>query len=427
MKRILYVHQDGERSGSAISLANLLRGLDRGSFESHVLLAREGPARALFSPLAASVSVVPGAGFWTSPSPSPFDPNYYKNFSGLRRNRAIEDFMRRLGPDLVHVNDKAILCGGRAAARLGLPVIWHLRSAYAGGKSRLQEKISFETISRTATCGIAISEDEVEGFDQRMPVRVIFNTIDLGEADVAIARRAQTRRELGLSDDETAVGMVGLLNETKGAWDFIRAAGHVVRHRPDLKLRFFITAPIPGREPLNWGWRGRLGLIDRTHPEDRAWQIAREAGIADRLVLTGHRPNIMAVLAGLDVVSVCYRLWAVGRPAFEGMAVGRAVVANEGHSGRSRVVRHGETGLVVPRANPEALSEALLSLVSDVALRERLGRAARTYAREHFDLQRNIRQVEAVYREALSRPCRRRKPLQSPALPEYPSRLASSK
>lgn len=407
MKRILYVHQDGLISGSAISLSNLIRALDRRQYEPHVLLAREGPARQLFAPMVSSVEVVSGDGFWTSPSPAAYDPNYYKNITGLRRNRAMERYMEHLRPDLVHVNDKAILCAGRAAARIGLPVVWHLRSAYAGGKSWLQEKVSFSIISNTATCGISISEDEVEGFDRRMPVRVIYNTIDIAEADAAIARRAETRRELGLAENEIGIGMVGLLNETKGAWDFIRAAGRAVQARPDLNLRFFIIAPIPGREALNWGWRGRFGLIDKTHPEDRAKHLAREVGIADKLHLTGHRSNVMQVLAGLDIASVCYRLWAVGRPAVEGMAVGCPVIANAGHSGRSGIVRHGETGLVVPRASPEALGGAFLSLAENPALRSRIGAAAHAHAREHFDFQRNAQKIVALYDELLGHVARR--------------------
>ena len=391
-------------TGSAISLSNLLRALDRGRFEPHLVLAREGPARAFFAPFVRSVEVVPADGFWTQPSPAFYDPNYFKNLPGLRRNRRMEDYMRRLQPDLVHVNDKAILCAGRAAARLGLPVVWHLRSAYAGGKSCLQRTVSAALISRSTNVAISISEDEVEEFDRRLPVEVIYNTVSIADADEAIRRRADMRAELGLAADEIAIGMVGLLNEIKGAWDFIRAAGIVAKARPTHKLRFVVVAPIPAREPLNWGWRGRLGLIDMTHPEDRAHQIAREAGVESRLLFTGRRADVMSVLAAVDIASVCYRMWAVGRPAFESMAVGRPVIVNQGHSGRSGVVRDGQTGFVVPRGSPSALAAAMIKLIDDPALRERLGDGGFRYARENFDAQRNARKIEAIYDRLLHAP-----------------------
>lgn len=401
MIKILYAHQDGCTSGSAISLSLLLKALDRSRFQPRVLLAREGAARNLFETLDVPVEVVPAHGFWTSPSLPFYHPDYYRNFKALTPNRPMEDYLRRQNPDLVHINDKALLPVGMAANRLGLPVVWHLRSAYAGGRSRLLNSISRSIISRIARHAIAISEDEVEGFDRRIPVDVVYNTVDFGEADEAVAQRAATRRQLGLGEHEIAVSMVGYLTETKGAWDFIRAAGMVLRARPDLRIRFVMVAPIPGREPLNWGWRGRLGLVDKTHPEDRVWHLAREVGIEGHLLLTGGRTDVMKVLAAMEIVSVCYRLWAVGRPAFEGMAAGRPVIVNEGHSGRSGVVRDRETGFVVPRANPEALADAIIKLATDPSLRRRMGQSGFMHARQKFDANRNARKIEAIYGRVL--------------------------
>jgi len=403
MTTVLYVHQDGVLSGSAISLASLLRSLDRSRFQPRVLMGREGPAESLFASCGVRVDVLPMDGFWTSPSLPFYHPGYYRNFKALRRPPRLDAYVRDTAPDLIHINDKAMLSAGMAAKRAGVPVVWHLRSAYAGGRSRLLPAVSRAVISRVASHAIAISEDEVEGFNWRIPVDVIYNSVDFGHVDAARARRGVTRAELGLGDDEIAVGMVGLLNETKGAWDFLEAAGSAQAARPDLKLRFVIVAPIPGREPLNWGPRGKLGLIDKTHPEDRAWQLARKAGIDGRLLLTGHVEDVLPVLAGMDIVSVVYRLWAVGRPAFEGMAVGNPVIVNAGHSGQSGVVRHAETGLVVPRGDPRALSEAIISLAGDQALARRLGEAGMAHARRNFDACANARRVEDIYERVLAR------------------------
>lgn len=397
MASVLYVHQDGVLSGSAISLAHTIGALDRTRHAPAVLLAREGPARGLFESLGTRVDVVPAHGFWTSPSLPPYHPDYYRNFRALRRNPALERYLHDTKPDIVHINDKAMLAAGLAAERVGLPVVWHLRSAYAGGRSRVLNAVSRRVISRVARRAIAISEDEVEGFDRGLPVEVIHNAVDLESAAAAISQREQTRAELGLAPDEVAVCMVGFLTATKGAWDFVEAAGIVRRRLPGTKLRFVIAAPIPGREPLNWGIRGRLGLVDKTHPEDRLRMLAARAGIDDAMLLTGRRDDMLRVLAATDVVSACYRLWAIGRPALEAAAVGRPVVVNAGHSGRSSIVRHGETGLVVPRGDAVALAEALVALAASPSRREQLGQAARAHADRHFDVHRNTRRVEAVY------------------------------
>lgn len=396
-RTVLYVHQEGSLSGSAISLANLLRGLDHQKIRARVLLGRDGPARSLFEASGAKVTVVPLHGFWTSPGVPMYHPDFYRNFRTFVPNPALTQFLRQLAPDLVHVNDKSMLGAGWAARRLGMPVVWHLRSAYAGCRSRMLAWVSRAVIARSATHAISISEDEVEGFDKAIPVSIINNSVDLVDADAAVARREAMRAELKLEDDEVAIGMIGLLTATKGAWDFIRAAGIARRTHPGAKLRFFMIAPIPGRTPLNWGWRGRLGLVDKTHPEDRARQLARDAGIEDSLVITGHRSDVLSVLAGMDVVSACYRLWAVGRPAFEGMAVGRPVIVNQGHSGRNSIVQDGVNGLVVPRGNAEALAAAIGRLATDAPLRARLGAAGYAHARKRCDPRRNAARIEAIY------------------------------
>ena len=403
MRRILLVHQDGHLSGSAISLRNFVAALDRSRFEPHVLLGRAGPAEQLFAPVAASVTVLPLEFFATSPSPAPWTPEYYRNFRALRRSPSMEAFLREFRPALVHLNDKAALSAGRAAAAVGVPVVWHLRSAYAGGASWLQNALSRRVIQRCADTAISISEDEVEGFDRALPVRVIHNSISLDEAAAARAVAAETRRSLGIADDELAIGMVGLLNHTKGAWDFIRAAGRLRWLRPNLRVRFVILAPIPGRDPVNWGWRGRLRLIDKTHPMDRLERLARAEGVWNDLVLTGRRDDVMNVLAAVDIVSCVYNLMAVGRPALEGMAVARPVVVNMGHSGRSSIVRDGVTGLIVPRGAPEAMAQAFAALADDPTCRVQMGEAGFRDAQVRFDAHRNAERVSEVYEELLRR------------------------
>lgn len=69
---------------------------------------------------------------------------------------------------------------------------------------------------------------------------------------------------------------------------------------------------------------------------------------------------------------------------FEAMASGKPVIASRTHTMASYIT-HGENGILVPERNPEALRSAIKKLVSDPALRIRLGRNARTYAEKYLD------------------------------------------
>jgi glycosyltransferase involved in cell wall biosynthesis len=399
---ILYVHQDGELSGSAISLRGILGALDRARYRPRVLLGRDGPARKLFEELDVPVDVVPTRGFWTAPPYPWFEPDYHRNWPALLPNRSLDQYLASQRPHLIHINDKAMLAAGMSAARVGVPIVWHLRSSYEGGHSRLQPAVSRFIIRRTAAHLISISEDEIDGFEDLANLDVIYNGVDMGAADAAQARRDAVRRELGLQPSDVAVGMVGLLSKTKGAWDFIEASGLARAQAPNVSFRFFAIAPIPSREPRPPALRERLGLLDTTHPADRANALAFRAGIADRFVLTGRRSDVLAVLAAMDIACVCYRLPAVGRPAFEGMAVGCPVIVNPGHSGRSGIVRSSDTGFVVSPDDHRGLAAAMVRLASHAELRHTMGERGRAHARMHFDLRRNVSRIQEVYERVLS-------------------------
>jgi len=76
-----------------------------------------------------------------------------------------------------------------------------------------------------------------------------------------------------------------------------------------------------------------------------------------------------------------------GVACLEAMAHGRPVVATPVGGLRDLVV-DGETGIVVPRRDPQALRDALERLLADRDLRRQLGAAGRERAREHFSWDR---------------------------------------
>jgi glycosyltransferase involved in cell wall biosynthesis len=135
-------------------------------------------------------------------------------------------------------------------------------------------------------------------------------------------------------------------------------------------------------------------------------------GLHGRVALPGLVPHkqMPAYLAACDVLVSPHGRQADGRPFFgsptklyEYMASGRAIVASQvGQIGE--VLRHGETALLVPPEDPEALAGAILNLVDDQALRARLGAAARAQAvREHTWLQNARGVLSSLDRESIQR------------------------
>jgi glycogen synthase len=158
--------------------------------------------------------------------------------------------------------------------------------------------------------------------------------------------------------------------------------------------------------------RPRIGYVGRMAPQKRADRLVEAFGRMREtasLVLVGDGPDralvhrlvasspardritevgfvehavVPSVLASLDVLVLPSEYEEMGSVLTEAMAAGLPVVASD-VGGIPEVVRDGETGLLVPRGDVDALAEALDRLVADPALRGRLAAGARERARSY--------------------------------------------
>ena len=93
------------------------------------------------------------------------------------------------------------------------------------------------------------------------------------------------------------------------------------------------------------------------------------------------------------------RAESFGVAALEAQACGVPVVASR-VGGLPEVVRHNETGLLVPPDNPQALAEAIAALLVDHERRAVMGAAARRWVAERYRWKDSVDMMEDVYRQA---------------------------
>jgi glycosyltransferase involved in cell wall biosynthesis len=127
------------------------------------------------------------------------------------------------------------------------------------------------------------------------------------------------------------------------------------------------------------------------------------AGLSDRVLMEDATGDIPALLRASDVVlSASTEPEAFGRVAVEGQASGRPVIASA-HGGALETVKDGETGILVPPGDAEALANALLR-VNDLgsAGREGMGRDGMAHARETFTTEAMTAATLALYARVLA-------------------------
>jgi len=210
------------------------------------------------------------------------------------------------------------------------------------------------------------------------------NGIDLDRFVVPTPqRRAHARQELGLADDEIAIGAVGRLVWEKGLREVFDAAGQLP-WRID-NARVLVVGPLDPAKPDGLG------------PRDLA-RIESESGVR----FLGERSDMELVYHALDIYALASHREGFPRAAMEAAASGVPVVASDIRGSR-QVVEHGRTGLLFPVRDACDLADAITLLAKDPRRRAEMGAAARQKAELEFDQRRVIDLTLATYEELLAR------------------------
>lgn len=184
------------------------------------------------------------------------------------------------------------------------------------------------------------------------------------------AARGQVRAELGLAPEALVVTCVANLRPVKNHALLLEAIARLPANQPVHLLAV-------GDGPL------RAELIAR----------AQRLGLSERVHWLGSRQDIPAILADTDIKALTSDWEGLPGALLEAMAAGCPVVATR-VGGAPELVLEGETGLLTPPGDVEALTAALSQLVGDPALRRRLGQAGQRRAHEQFDLTQQVARLE---------------------------------
>jgi glycosyltransferase involved in cell wall biosynthesis len=220
----------------------------------------------------------------------------------------------------------------------------------------------------------ARADHEKLGYSQTRSV-VIANGFDTEALRPDAGIRMRLRMELKLAEDEVLIGHLARYHPVKDHETFLQAASELCRRGS--RTRFLMAG------------RG----IDGSNAELTA--AIDRLGLAGRIAMRGEVDEVATLIPGLDVLCVSSRSEAFPNVLGEAMSCGVPCVTTD--VGDAAVIA-GDTGLVVPPADPARLARAL-SEVADLepATRRLMGVAARTRICEHYSLRSTINQYARLY------------------------------
>ncbi len=294
--------------------------------------------------------------------------------------RRVRSLVRALQPDLVHALHLTSygFLAGLARVQPSIVSVWGTDVLEAPSLTPAHRWITRSALANagaiTAT-GLRLAEATLAHTPRGKPVSVIPYGVDL-DMFTAKTQRAQSDAKVeGDSGQAITVGAVSRLSPEKGFEHLLRAVA--LLRDAGTRVDVLFAGDGPSRASLE--------------------RLAAELRL-DGVRFAGHveHADVPDVLRQIDIFAMPSTWEGFGVSAVEASAMALPVVASNIH-GIPDVVIDGETGLLVPPADPRALADAIARLAADPALRERMGAAGRAFVEREYDWRDNARLMERLY------------------------------
>jgi glycosyltransferase involved in cell wall biosynthesis len=291
------------------------------------------------------------------------------------------------GFDIVHTHiSKAGILGRLAARRAGVPVVVHTYHGVAeevrGSSWRSQALRWAESRAAKASDALlAVSHEAAlelqhAGVGLAGQYRIIGNGIDIERFRPLTVPALTTDQLAGVPEGVPVVGTAARLGPEKGIEVLLQAVPFLSRDFPQLRVCIFGD----GSE------------------RERLEKEAADLGLGERVFFGGNITDVRPWLARFDAVVLPSRTEGLSSLVLEALAMERPVVASR-VGGIPTVVLDGETGVLVPPGDPQALAAGLAKVLTDPDRARAWGVAGRRLVEAEFSLDHMVHRVEAVYQE----------------------------
>lgn len=205
--------------------------------------------------------------------------------------------------------------------------------------------------------------------------------VDLNENEINKTSKADARKQLGITENEIAIGNVGRLVEFKGQENLIRAFAKINKSYPQTRLI------IAGDGEL----------------EHKLKVLCRELNIRDKVIFTGFSDNLNEIYSALDIYAHPSKPGAEELFPFailDAMAHKLPIVATD--TGEiSKLVIDNETGYLLKENKPEIISSALEQFLKNPELRNPFGNAGYLRLKTNFTADKMGKEITGIYEKML--------------------------
>ena len=292
--------------------------------------------------------------------------------------RNVSNFIKKLNPDIVHVNSHLFYSNfqvTKASLEQNIPTVATIHGLIAkrGKGLNLVQELYLKTIAKSllksASAIICLTKDDANRVTDIIKdgskIRVIPNAVD-------------TQFFKPLSKDPATITWVGRIVEEKGLIYLLEAMAKVNKEFGDAQLLLI------GEGPLTTKLR----------------TIANKLGLSEKIVFVGsiNRKEV-ARLLGMSSIFVFPSL-KEGMPlsVLEAMSSGNAIVASD-IRGINDIITDGRDGILVQTKKPDKLARSIIEILFDDKLKNRLSENARKTAIDNHSWESIMIKLQRVYED----------------------------
>jgi glycosyltransferase involved in cell wall biosynthesis len=408
-RRVLFIQHAGALGGSCVSLMYLLRALNRARYEPVVALIRPNPEVENYYRTAGFETLNwPGietfehtTAAWTKLH-APL--TWSLLFRAFRRRRTSQartlELVRAVKPDLVHLNSVVLLWPARALQAAGVPFVWHVREAPVHGWTGLRFRLLSHALRTLGREIVFISEADKRAWRTDGRGVVVHNFVDF--ADYAPERPARAEGESSTpATGRRCVIYVGAFQRIKGFETLLHALNIVRAVFPDVLC---LMPAVQLGPPTSW--RGRIArrilpLFGSGAPVQIGVGLIQRLGLTEHVRLLPFVHEMAPLLRQAEFLVFPSIRPHFARPVIEAAAAGRPSIGSN-LDGVAELIRHGETGILVPPMSAQALADAMIDLLRHPEKTRRLGERAREVAHVAFSSANQVTKIEAIYQRVLA-------------------------
>ncbi len=398
--RVLFMVAEYNRiSGGQQSLLQLLRRLPEVGVRPLVCFPKEGRCSEAYRKAGIPMVIIPGPEMLTS---------YGQHL--LRRSKLwaiwllisqmlpyswkIRREMKRRGIPILHCNSvRSLLFAGWLPRLFGYQVIWHVRGQLLPFGKTVRRAAEF--LAGSIVLVAQALENQV-GADARQKCRVIYNGIDEQATQGPSIDVAQPLLAAVADEHRPIVLTVAALTPFKGHHHLLEAVRIINERAPERKPIFQWVGDLFDKKYVDF-LRARISALGIDNVEFVGWQPNPFPfyRAADLVVLPTVEHEQLRI--GIEVIDVRSGE-GFPRSILEAMYCAKPTVATA-VAGTSEQIVEGETGLLVPPGNAEALANAISKILNATpAERRRMGDQAARRVREHFSAERMVADTFNLYR-----------------------------